>query len=73
MRAGGTSETRMMILLMLVVAGLAAFMSSTGAVAIFIPVSLNLATKSGIYTLRQYEECLCFYKSAFRCSCLSWY
>lgn len=47
-QAGGTSETRMMILLMLVVAGLSAFMSSTGAVAIFIPVSLNLAAKAGI-------------------------
>ena len=48
MRVGGTSETRMMILLMLVVAGLSAFMSSTGAVAIFIPVTLNLAAKAGI-------------------------
>ena len=52
MRAGGTSETRMMILLMLVVAGLSAFMSSTGAVAIFIPVSLNLAAKAGIQPSR---------------------
>ena len=52
MRAGGTSESRMMILLMLVVAGLSAFMSSTGAVAIFIPVSLNLAAKAGIQPSR---------------------
>ena len=52
MRAGGTSETRMMILLMLVVAGLSAFMSSTGAVAIFIPVTLNLAAKAGIQPSR---------------------
>ena len=52
MRAGGTSETRMMILLMLVVAGLSAFMSSTGAVAIFIPVSLNLAAKADIQPSR---------------------
>ena len=43
MRVSGTSETRMMILLMLVVAGLSAFMSSTGAVAIFIPITVNLA------------------------------
>ncbi len=48
MRFGGTSEIRMMILLILVVAGLSAFMSSTGAVAIFIPVTLNLAAKAGI-------------------------
>ena len=51
-QAGGTSETRMLILLMLVVAGLSAFMSSTGAVAIFIPVSLNLAAKAGIQPSR---------------------
>ena len=47
MRVGGTSETRMMILLMLVVAGLSTFMSSTGAVAIFIPVTLNLLNFRG--------------------------
>ncbi|MEJ2363587.1 MAG: SLC13 family permease, partial [Deltaproteobacteria bacterium] len=47
MRVAGTSESRLLILLMLVVAGLSAFMSSTGAVAIFIPVALNLATKAG--------------------------
>jgi di/tricarboxylate transporter len=52
MQAGGTSETRLMILLMLVVAGLSAFMSSTGAVAIFIPVSLNLAAKASIQPSR---------------------
>jgi di/tricarboxylate transporter len=32
----------------LLIAGLSAFMSSTGAVAIFIPVTLNLAAKAGI-------------------------
>ena len=52
MRFGGTSETRMMILLILVVAGLSAFMSSTGAVAIFIPVTLNLAAKAGVQPSR---------------------
>ncbi len=46
-RAAGTSETRMLVLLMLVVAGLSAFMSSTGAVAIFIPVVLGLAVRTG--------------------------
>ncbi len=52
MRVGGTSESRMMMLLMLVVAGLSAFMSSTGAVAIFIPVTLNLAAKASIQPSR---------------------
>ncbi|MCG6919230.1 MAG: SLC13 family permease [Deltaproteobacteria bacterium] len=47
MSVAGTSESRLLILLMLVVAGLSAFMSSTGAVAIFIPVVLNLAAKAG--------------------------
>ena len=47
MSVAGTNENRLLILLMLVVAGLSAFMSSTGAVAIFIPVALNLAAKAG--------------------------
>jgi di/tricarboxylate transporter len=47
MSVAGTNENRLLILLMLVVAGLSAFMSSTGAVAIFIPVTLNLAAKAG--------------------------
>ena len=48
MRAGGTSETRLMALLMAVVALVGAFMSSTGIVAIFIPVALSIAVRSGI-------------------------
>jgi len=48
MRVAGTNERRLMIMLMLVVAGLSAFMSSTGAVAIFIPIVLSLAAKAGI-------------------------
>jgi di/tricarboxylate transporter len=48
MGVAGTSENRLLILLMLVVAGLSAFMSSTGAVAIFIPVALNLAAKADV-------------------------
>ncbi|HPA15118.1 MAG TPA: SLC13 family permease [Desulfobacterales bacterium] len=44
----GTAESRLQIMLMVVVAGLSAFMSSTGAVAILIPVALNLAAKAGI-------------------------
>ncbi len=48
MRVAGSSETRLLILLMMVVAGLGAFMSSTGVVAIFIPVVLNVARKLGV-------------------------
>jgi len=48
MRVAGTNETRLLVMLMLVVAGLSAFMSSTGAVAIFIPIVLGLAAKAGI-------------------------
>lgn len=44
----GTSETRLMVMLMLVIAILSAFMSSTGAVAIFIPIALSLAAKGGL-------------------------
>lgn len=43
LRTAGTSETRLIILLMGVVAILGAFMSSTGVVAIFIPVVLRIA------------------------------
>ncbi|MGM3175295.1 SLC13 family permease [Dickeya lacustris] len=45
MRVAGQSETRMLILLMVTVALLGAFMSSTGIVAIFIPVVLNVAAR----------------------------
>ncbi|WP_312978272.1 SLC13 family permease [Atlantibacter sp.] len=41
----GSSETRMLVLLMLTVAGLGAFMSSTGVVAIFIPVVLSVSMR----------------------------
>jgi len=48
MQVAGTNELRLTVMLMLVVAGLSAFMSSTGAVAIFIPIVLSLAAKAGI-------------------------
>lgn len=41
----GSSETKMLVLLMLTVAGLGAFMSSTGVVAIFIPVVLSVCSQ----------------------------
>src|SRR5262249_20051109 len=43
LRAAGSNETRLVVLLMASVAGLGAFMSSTGVVAIFIPVALRIA------------------------------
>jgi len=46
-RTAGRSETRLLALLMAVVAGLGAFMSSTGVVAIFIPVALRIAQSTG--------------------------
>ncbi len=39
----GTSEVRVIVLLMLIVAVLSAFMSSTGAVAVLLPVAVSLA------------------------------
>jgi len=44
-KVAGSSETKMLIYLMLTVAGLGAFMSSTGVVAIFIPVVLSVAAR----------------------------
>lgn len=43
----GSSETRLLILLMAVVGSLGAVMSSTGVVAIFIPVALRIARSTG--------------------------
>ena len=48
MRTAGTSVTRLIVLLMVVVATLGAFMSSTGVVAIFIPVALRIAQSTGM-------------------------
>ncbi len=43
----GSSETRMIALLMVVVAGLGSMMSSTAVTAIFIPVALRIANQTG--------------------------
>lgn len=43
----GSSEIRMLVLLMLAVAGLGALMSSTAVVAIFIPVVLRISQSTG--------------------------
>jgi di/tricarboxylate transporter len=47
-RLAGANETRLLVLLMLAVAGLGAFMSSTGVMAIFIPVVLGITARLGI-------------------------
>lgn len=47
-RLGGTGEIRLLVLLMVCVAFLSAFMSSTGAVAIFIPVVMAVARRAGL-------------------------
>ncbi|MCO7966358.1 SLC13 family permease [Escherichia fergusonii] len=44
-KVAGSSEIKMLVLLMLTVAGLGAFMSSTGVVAIFIPVVLSVSMR----------------------------
>ena len=51
-RVAGTSESVLLIMLMLVVAALSAFMSNTGAVAIFIPIAMNLAARANISPTR---------------------
>lgn len=46
-RRGGTSETRLVVLLMLAVCALGSMMSSTAVTAIFIPVALRIASRVG--------------------------
>ncbi|MEH6826291.1 MAG: SLC13 family permease [Motiliproteus sp.] len=48
LRLGGTSEVRLLSLMIPMVACLSAFMSSTGAVALFIPVVLSMCRKAGL-------------------------
>lgn len=47
-RVGGDSEVRLLLFLMPVVGLLSAFMSSTGAVALLIPIVLSMSRKSGM-------------------------
>jgi len=44
----GADERRLIALMMVAVAVLSAFMSSTGAVAVFIPIALGLAQRTGV-------------------------
>lgn len=52
LRVGGSSEVRLLLFLIPVVAAMSAFMSSTGAVALFIPVVLSMARKSAMNPAR---------------------
>jgi di/tricarboxylate transporter len=47
-RVAGTRESTLIVVIMLVVAILSAFISSTGTVAIFLPVVVSLAANAGI-------------------------
>lgn len=51
-RKAGRSEARLIVLLMIVVAGIGSFMSSTGVVAIFIPIVMRIARNASIPTGR---------------------
>ena len=48
LKRGGTSEPRLLMLLMVCAAGLGSFMSSTAVVAIFIPIIFRIAKNTGI-------------------------
>ncbi|MDJ0866650.1 MAG: SLC13 family permease [Myxococcota bacterium] len=48
MRVGGSSETRMLVLLMGVAAGLGSVMSSTAVTAVFIPVVLTVTARTSL-------------------------
>jgi len=48
LRTSGSGTIALQVRLMLVVAALSAFMSSTGAVAVFIPVAMGLVQRTGI-------------------------
>lgn len=51
-RQAGSSETRLLVLLMLAVAGLGAVMSSTGVVGVFIPVVMSVTRRLKINPAR---------------------
>ncbi len=51
-RVGGGSETRLLILVMLVGGGVGAFLGSTGVVALFLPIVLGIANKTDLAARR---------------------
>ena len=48
LRMGGANESRLIVLVMLLAGGIGAFMSSSAVVAMFIPVVLTIAKKTGL-------------------------
>lgn len=52
LKYGGTSETRLLIMIMLAASFVGAFMSSTATAAIFIPITLAVAEKAGLNSKR---------------------
>ena len=52
MRVGGASEARLLALLMVSVGTIGAFMSSTGIVALFLPIVLGISAKTGFAKTR---------------------
>ena len=48
LKAGHGSETRLIVLIMALAGGVGAFMNSTAIVAMFIPVVLSVANRSGL-------------------------
>lgn len=52
LRVGGSDETRLLAVLIPLIALLSAFMSSTGAVALLLPVVLSMARRSGMNPAR---------------------
>jgi Di- and tricarboxylate transporters len=48
LRVGGSSETRLLAMLMGLTAAVGAFMSSTAVVALFIPAAITISNRSGI-------------------------
>jgi di/tricarboxylate transporter len=48
LKAGGGSETRLIVLIMVLAAGIGAFMNSSAIVAMLIPVVLTIANKTGL-------------------------
>lgn len=52
LRVGGTNEKQLLLILIPVVAGMSAFMSSTGAVALFIPVVLSICRSAALQPSR---------------------
>lgn len=47
-KSAGSSETKLIVLLMLAIAGLGSVMSSTGVVAIFIPIAMSVSSRMNI-------------------------